>query len=86
MMTEEPGFDQILSTNQVLKLSTNRTTEEIEAQLTAMRCYVKSLLLLKILNLCLSVWIKWKKLKNQMKCFKKYFWFAKRTNKKGWNN
>ena len=55
MMTEEPGFDQTLSTNQVLKLSTNRTTEEIEAQLTAMRCYVKSLLLLKILNLCLSV-------------------------------
>ena len=55
MMTEEPGFDQILSTNQVLKLSTNRTTEEIEAQLTAMRCYVKSLLLIKILNLCLSV-------------------------------
>lgn len=57
MMTEGPGFDQILRTNQVLKSSTNRTTKEIDLlhQLTVMKSYVKSLLLLKILNLCLSV-------------------------------
>ena len=30
MMTEGPGFDQILRTNQVLKSSTNRTTKEID--------------------------------------------------------
>lgn len=85
-----PAYSNTLQlVNIVDKLSTNQTTGKIEAQLTAMNSYVKCEIsnIDQKLNLFISAWKAWKKLKIQiMEYFQKCYSFGKWTNKKGWNN